>query len=250
MNAVQSLADALWRARIEGRPTPVPVPQGLTLDEAYAVAARNHARRLQAHERPVGRKIGHTWPATWAQQGIAAPSWGWLYASSTGFMESHLDLRGRRQPKAELELVLRLGLDRRPEAMALGIEIVDTPYPGWDFPVAASVAAGGVHAALLHGPWQALDPGLNLDALRACLQVGDRRSEGGSERVLGSPLRALDALAALLEAQEALPLQPDEIVTTGALVPALPLVPGQRCEARIEGPLPFSLAPLVFTPTA
>jgi 2-keto-4-pentenoate hydratase len=36
-------------------------------------------------------------------------------------------------------------------------------------------------------------------------------------------------------------LQPDEIVTTGALAPSLPLRAGERCEAMIEG---LPLAPL------
>ncbi len=239
MNAI---ADALWQARLQGGT--VTVPEGLSLDQAYAAAERNHARRLAEGAHAVGRKIGHTWPATWAAQGIAAPSWGWLYARSTAEMAPTLGLSAWREPKAEVELVLRLGPDRQPRAMALGIEIVDRPYPSWDFPVAASIAAGGVHAALLHGPWQAFDRAAHgplLSRLRARLQVGDARSEGGSERVLGSPLAALEALAALLQAQDAPPLQPDEIVTTGALAPSLPLRAGERCEALIEG---LPLAPL------
>ncbi|WP_374662084.1 2-keto-4-pentenoate hydratase [Inhella sp.] len=245
---MSDLADALWQARLGG--PVVDIPTSLTLSEAYAIAARNHARRLARGDRAAGRKIGHTWPATWAAQGIAAPTWGWLYADTTDDLADALDLAAWREPKVELELVLRLGMDRRPDAMALGLEIVDRPYPSWDFPVAASVSAGGVHAALLHGPWQPFDPQADLSTLRACLRVGEQYSEGGSERVLGSPLRALEALADLLDEQEALPLQPDEIVTTGALTPALPLKPGQRCEARIEG-LPGSLlAPLAFTTSA
>lgn len=236
------IAEALWQARREGRT--VPVPEGLSLDAAYAVAAHNHARRLAAGERAVGRKVGHTFPAAWAAQGIQMPSWGWLYAQSTAELGESLALSAWREPKAEVELVLRLGADRRPEAMALGIEIVDRPYPSWDFPVAASIAAGGVHAALCHGPWCAWDAqahGPQLARLLARLRVGEAVSEGGSERVLGNPLAALDALAALLQAQAAPPLQAGEIVSTGALAPSLPLSPGMHCEAAIDG---LPLAPL------
>lgn len=239
---MNTIADALWLARLRG--STVAVPEGLSLAQAYAVAEHNHARRLAEGAHAVGRKIGHTWPASWAAQGIAAPSWGWLYARSTAEMAPTLDLSAWREPKAEVELVLRLGLDRQPRAMALGIEIVDRPYPSWDFPVAASIAAGGVHAALLLGPWQVFDNAVHgplLSRLSAQLQVGDARSEGGSARVLGSPLAALEALSALLHAQDAPPLQPDEIVTTGALAPSLPLRAGERCEAMIEG---LPLAPL------
>lgn len=239
---MNTIADALWLARLRG--STVAVPEGLSLAQAYAVAEHNHARRLAEGAHAVGRKIGHTWPASWAAQGIAAPSWGWLYARSTAEMAPTLDLSAWREPKAEVELVLRLGLDRQPRAMALGIEIVDRPYPSWDFPVAASIAAGGVHAALLHGPWQAFDlakHGPLLKRLTARLQVGAATSEGSSERVLGSPLAALEALASLLQAQEALPLQPNEIVTTGALAPSLPVQAGDACEAALEG---LPLAPL------
>lgn len=221
---LDEFADALRRADAGRYP-------GLTLAQAYAVAARNHALRA-AHDRPVGRKIGHTNTALWAAQGIEAPSWGWLYASSTRALPPTLNLGGWREPKVELELVLRLGANGRPDAMALGLEIVDRPYPSWQITVADSVAANGVHAALLVGPWQALDANA-LNNLKAQLQIGEARSEGGSALVFGNPLHALARLATRLAEQGAQPLQAGEIITTGALAPALPLRAG-RLAARVS----------------
>ena len=41
---MNTIADALWLARLRG--STVAVPEGLSLAQAYAVAEHNHARRL------------------------------------------------------------------------------------------------------------------------------------------------------------------------------------------------------------
>lgn len=210
-----------------------PLP-ALGLADAYRIAARRHALRLATGDHAIGRKIGHTNTANWAAQGLQAPSWGWLYARSTAPLGGELALGDWREPKVELECVLRLGTDGQPDAMALGLEIVDRPYPSWDISVADSIAAGGVHAAMRVGPWRPLDAAL-LGDLRAELRVGDARSEGGSQLVFGSPLTALARLMALLAEQHAPPLQAGEIITTGALAPALPLRAGQTLSGAVAG---------------
>jgi len=57
-------------------------------------------------------------------------------------------------------------------------------------------------------------------------------------------LNALARLMSLLADQGAPPLQAGEIVTTGALAPALPLRPGQDLQARLQrlGSLSLRLA--------
>lgn len=222
-----------FAARLQAGELLQPLP-GLNLAQAYEIAALRHGLRLAAGDRAIGRKIGHTNTANWAAQGLAAPSWGWLYESSTAPAGDELDLSAWREPKIELECVLRLGADGEPEAMALGLEVVDRPYPNWNITVPDSVAAGGVHAGLLIGAWQPVD-GSRLAALQARLQVGEARSEGGSALVFGSPLIALARLAALLAEQGAPALQAGELITTGALAPALPLRAGERLQARIDG---------------
>lgn len=237
---VQSVADRLWTGRLEGR---VVDPCGdLSLDEAYEIAAINHARRIQAGDRAVGRKIGHTNPALWPQLGLSEPSWGWLYATTTQPLPEHLDLAPWREPKVELECVLRLGRTPREGepasacvgALALGLEIVDRPYPDWQLQIGDSIAAGGVHAGLLVGAWQDL-PTEGLDRLRAHLRVGESESEGGSALVLGNPLLALDAMQQVLARRQAPPLLAGELITTGALAPALLLSAGGMLSARVEG---------------
>lgn len=235
MKAFDDFAAALQAGELL-RPLP-----GLDLKQAYRIAAHRHALRLATGDRAIGRKIGHTNTATWAAQGIAAPSWGWLYERSTEVVGETLRIAGWREPKIELECMLRLArtprsADELPDcvdAMALGLEIVDRPYPSWQITVADSVAAGGVHTAMRVGTWRPLDLAL-LGVLKAELQVGAQRSEGSSALVFGSPLESVARLMRLLAEQGAPPLQAGEIVTTGALAPALPLRRGELLQARIE----------------
>ena len=102
MNALETLA-----ARLQAGEMVQPLP-GLTLSQAYEVAALRHRLRLDAGDTAIGRKIGHTNTVNWAAQGIDAPSWGWLYASSTESIGDTLSLSAWREPKIELECVLRL----------------------------------------------------------------------------------------------------------------------------------------------
>lgn len=247
-----ALADGLHQAR-QGGPTLPPHP-GLTLAEGYHVAAHNHRRRVAAGDATVGRKVGHTQTANWATLGIQAPSWGWLYASTTWRQSARSVGAGWREPKVELELVLRLcqappadadeaALLPCIEAVALGLEFVDRPYPAWGGSVADSVAAGGVHAGLWIGepqPWSHAIAAA-LPHLSAELQVGSQGSQGGSGGVMGSPLRALAALQRVLTAQSAPALQAGEWISTGALAPALPYATAVALSARVMGP-GFSLS--------
>ncbi len=223
---VQQLADELWAARAS-RATVAPAAD-LSLADAYAVAAINHQRRLAQGDVGVGRKIGHTNPSLWPTQGVSAPSWGWLYAASTQPMPQVLDFSAWLKPKAELEVVLRLGADGEVDAIALGLEIVDPPYHDWQFSVPAAIASGGVHAALLINPWQPFEPSMadGLQQLVARFQVGDMVTEGGSAAVLGSPLQALASLREVLREQGDPGLKPGDVITTGALAPSILLRPG------------------------
>ena len=49
------------------------------LSEAYWVAAAVRAEREVRGERPIGRKIGFTNRTIWAEYGVYAPIWGYVY---------------------------------------------------------------------------------------------------------------------------------------------------------------------------
>ena len=49
------------------------------LEEAYRVTAAVRAAREARGERPIGRKIGFTNRTIWAEYGVYAPIWGYVY---------------------------------------------------------------------------------------------------------------------------------------------------------------------------
>ena len=51
----------------------------LSLDDAYNVTAAMRGKRLARGERVLGRKIGFTNRTIWAEYGVYAPMWGYVY---------------------------------------------------------------------------------------------------------------------------------------------------------------------------
>jgi hypothetical protein len=52
---------------------------GLTLDDAYRILARLCTLRTVRGERVIGRKIGFTNRTIWAEYGVYAPMWGFVF---------------------------------------------------------------------------------------------------------------------------------------------------------------------------
>jgi hypothetical protein len=152
------------------------------LAAGYRTAARLAARRAAAGGRPVGRKIGFTNTAIWDEYGVHAPIWGPVWDNTVRLSgPAPFDLSGLAEPRIEPEIVLRLastpepGLDATAlagcvEAVALGFEVVQSPYPDWRFAAADAVAQG----LGPHGP--GLDPG------RRCGRAGRGDPEAGRRR--------------------------------------------------------------------
>jgi 2-oxo-3-hexenedioate decarboxylase len=132
-----------------------------------------------------------------------------------------------------------------------GFEIVHSIFPGWRFSAADCVAAQGLHGAFLLGPRQDIDR--NPDWLRALsafeitlLRNGAPVGRGHATDVLDGPLSALRHLVALLADDQCNPpLAAGEIITTGSVTKAFPIVAGERWNTEIEG-LPLVGISLLF----
>lgn len=238
---------------------------GFDLDEAYAVADEIRTRRIARGERPLGYKIGFTNRGIWDKYGVHAPIWGPVWDSTVSQVEGAsvtVSLAGLVQPRIEPEIMF--GFARTPapgmdpvdlagciEWVAHGFEIVQSIFPGWQFAAADTIAANGVHGALLVGPrqpvagreeeWRNTLASFEIDLLRNN-ELADR---GRAENVLDGPLSALRHLVALL-GEDPLnpPLTAGEIVTTGTLTRALPVRPGDTWTTRLTG---ITLAGLSLT---
>ena len=229
---------------------------------AYRVTAAIKELRRARGATPVGRKIGFTNRTIWAEYGVYAPIWGFVYnrtvqdlaAIEDGFALGHL-----LEPRIEPEIVF--GLARTPEPqmneaallacidwVAHGFEIVQSVFAGWKFSAADTVAAFGLHGALLIGPRHPV-AGANWIETLSSFAIDLRRDgrvmdRGQAANVLGGPLSALKHLVALLARDpDNPPLAAGEIVTTGTLTRALPVAKGETWSTRLDG---VALAPIAL----
>lgn len=234
----------------------------LDLDAAYRVAAQVRRLREARGERAVGRKIGFTNTTIWEEYGVHAPIWGDVYDTTLhdrSALSRPLALAAFVEPRIEPEIVF--GLSRAPEpgmdARALigcldwaaqGFEIVQSLFPGWRFSAADTVAAFGLHGALVVGERVRIRPGA-AETWRAALSgfgITLFRDDAPADRGVagnvlgGGPLAALAHLVDVLANDaDAPPFAAGAVVTTGTLTRALPVVPGERWRTRLAGlPLP------------
>jgi 2-oxo-3-hexenedioate decarboxylase len=226
-----------------------------TLADAYRVTPLLRAAFEARGGKIIGRKIGFTNRDMWAVYGVDAPVWGYVTDSTT------FDLADTRvRPVADfverrIEPEIMFGLRAAPAPgmdesalldciawISLGYEIVQSIFPGWKFAAADTVAANGLHGALLIGARHAVAPRkvawrrelATFDAELFCNGVPSQR--GGGALVLGSPLLALRHLVQLLaDDPDNPPLQAGEIVLTGTLTLAMPVRAGERWTTTVAG---------------
>jgi 2-oxo-3-hexenedioate decarboxylase len=226
------------------------------LGEAYQVTAAVRVRREARGERPIGRKIGFTNRTIWAEYGVYAPIWGYVYDRTVGELSSEpleVSLDGLAEPRIEPEIVFGLGAPPAPgmdeqalmdcvDWVAHGFEIVQSIFPNWSFRAPDTVAAYGLHGRLFIGPrhstetrrseWARELSRFEIDLIRN----GAHIDHGVAANVLDGPLFALRHLAEAL-AQDPLspPLAAGEIVTTGTLTRAFPVAAGEEWSTKLSG---------------
>jgi 2-keto-4-pentenoate hydratase len=227
------------------------------LKSAYAVAHQIHQADVAAGAVPVGRKIGFTNRALWSVFNVHQPVWGYMYSHTVQFMQHNpsapVSLSGLFAPKIEPEIVLHFAASPRSgddlaailaciDWIALGFEIVDSPFPDWKFKAPDCTATGALHAKLLVGePLAVKDASNQLVEALSQFKIdlygdGQLRDSGAGANVLGSPLAAIAHLQTVLQSQPAAaPIQAGDIITTGTLTQALNISAGQQWHTRIEG---------------
>ena len=230
-------------------------PSGLSVEDAYRITPLVRQMYEARGAKAVGRKIGFTNRTIWAQYGVFAPIWGHVFDRSVHDLaeQEALPLKPFSEPRIEPEIVFGLGKppsgDMDETALssciawvALGFEIVQSIFPGWKFAASDTIAANGVHGALLIGPRHPFAPHAaewrqTLGAFTIELSCDGRLVDRGeAENVLGGPLSALRHLAGLLASDPVNPpLAAGEIVSTGTLTKAMPIAPGETWTAAPKG---------------
>ena len=265
--AVQTIAaevaKAIWNRR-QIAPITARYPD-FDIAQAYAVADELRHLRVHHGETPLGRKIGFTNRSTWAQYGVSAPMWGDIYDSTTCDIDCKALCNLSRVSEPQIEPEIVFGFARAPSPdmderailacvdwVAHGFEIVQSIFPKWKFQLADTVAANGLHGALMIGPrhWIAdRSPDEWMAALKSfeikLYKDGTLIDRGTAMSVLHGPLSALVHLVKLLDRDRLNPqLRAGEIVTTGTVTRAFPIAAGQTWTTEIAG---IGLDPLSAT---
>ncbi len=240
-------------------PPPSLADPAFDLPAAYVVEAEfARLRRADGHY-PVGRKVGYANKAIWRALKLESLVWAHMYDDTVRFAAQDgatgFALANCGAPKIEPELVFKLkhaagtgGLDavtalENVEWMAIGFEIIDCPFPNWQFKPADFVAAFGLHKALLIGHPTNLDS-LSMADLPAALsgfkvrlmKNGQPVDEGGGKNSLRSPALCLAELARIA------PLSAGEIISTGTLTAAQAIAADDKWEVKVEGLSALNLA--------
>jgi 2-oxo-3-hexenedioate decarboxylase len=266
MEALAAMEDARQIAPFSAR------YPGLTLDDAYRISARLCALRTARGERVIGRKIGFTNRTIWAEYAVHAPIWGFVFDTTVRDLppprqsaQHPIVLAPFAEPRIEPEIVFRLAAAPSPDMdeatlfgcidwVAQGFEIVHSVFPGWKFAPADTIIVNALHGALLLAPRHptgfgcATDWASNLARFEIDLsRDGAVVDRGHAANVLDGPLSALRHLVQLLARDPAnSPLAIGDIVATGTLTRAFPILPGESWSTTLHG-IELSGRPVWFT---
>lgn len=241
----------------------------LAIEDAYRISGLVMRERQARGERVIGWKIGFTNRAIWEEYGVHAPIWAPMYDTTVSAISPGVaaEISAERfvEPRIEAEVAFRMTAAPQPgmgelelidctDAIAHGIEIVQSVYPGWRFAAADTAAAFGLHGCYRHGPWLRIDHddvrkwrNHLLDFELSLWRNGVERGRGHARNVLGGPLLALKHM---VEGFDPAPfgrgIEPGDIVTTGTLTRAFPVQPGEAWTTSIHG-IPLKGLTIRFT---
>jgi len=261
----KQLADEIVTAYRDRRAiaTPSSRDAGFDLATAYATEAElARLRQTQGHA-TVGRKVGYANKAMWRILKLETVVWAHIYDDTVQYArdgEARLSIARMTAPKIEPEIVFKLKDVRSPfdggapdaasalaacEWIALGFEIIDCVFPGWQFQPADFVAAYGLHAALVVGERRPIETTM-IDALPRftvkLLKNGQLAAEGSGRNVLRSPAACLAELAvAATRGPHVEPLAGGEIISSGTTTESQFIAPGESWTAALDG---LALPPL------
>ena len=263
-NDVELLARELLSAHETGEMISVPpsARPAFDLNTAYEVEALLRGFREAGGHRAVGRKVGYANKATWRVLKLETLVWAHMYEDTVHQSDGNratLTLAHPHSLKIEPEIVFGLKrpiLSERLDAtaalesadwLAIGFEIIDCPFPGWQFHPSDFVAYFGLHTALVIGEKIQVRPELipklvdELPRFQVRMSKnGEFVEEGSGKNSLRSPALCLAELAgAILRRFPARPLSAQEIVSSGTLTAGHPTQSGDLWTAEVTGlPLP------------
>ncbi len=246
---IDSLGDELFEALRDCRvldPLSSRHPD-MSIEDAYFVQQRMLARRLEAGEKVVGKKIGVTSAAVMNMLGVYQPDFGWLTDGMVYNEGEAIPAARLIQPKAEGEIAFMLKKDlmgpgvtaadvlAATEGVMACFEIVDSRIRDWKIKIQDTVADNASCGVFVLGE-KLVDP-KTVD-LYGCGMVLEKNGElvatGAGAAALGHPCNAVAWLANTL-GRLGIPLKAGEIVLSGSLAAMVPVQAGDSLRVSIGG---------------
>ena len=219
----------------------------ITIENAYHVQQRMVARRVQAGERVVGKKIGVTSAAVMNMLGVYQPDFGYLLDGMIYNEGDAIDTSTLIQPKAEGEIAFILKKDlmgpgisnadvlAATEGVMACFEIVDSRIQDWKIKIQDTVADNASCGVFVLGD-RLVDPrDVDLVTVGMVLEKnGDIVATGAGAAALGHPANAVAWLANTL-GQHGIALEAGEVVLSGSLGIMVPVTAGDSLRVTMGG---------------
>jgi len=227
----------------------------LTVQDAYDIAQEIEYLRAGRKEYAVGLKVGFTNRNIWKEYNASAPIVGVIYNTTVKMIEKTFSISGLSEPKIEPEIIFKL--KKTPESgmnneelidcvshVSHGFEIVHSIFRNWQFTPADTIAAFGLHGALLCGPFVEIlkvNKSIWLEELSSFNITlscnGKAIDKGHALNVLEvGPLEALRHI--LLDSKNLgrhVILNPGDLVTTGTLTGAFSIKAEEVWSTELHG---------------
>lgn len=210
---------------------------GMELTHAYELQHDVLSRRMARGEQLIGTKLGFTSQAKMAQMGVSEIIVGQLTDAMQVAAGGQVDLGRFIHPRIEPEVAFRLAADvdlddpdvdilRCVDAVAPGLEIIDSRYRDFRFSLPDVVADNTSAAAFVVGAWQDVPAGADqLPVWDVELAVDGAVVEIGSTAdILGHPAHALQALVPMAR-KYGFALTAGQIILAGAATAAVAFGP-------------------------
>jgi 2-oxopent-4-enoate/cis-2-oxohex-4-enoate hydratase len=219
----------------------------ITVEDAYAIQQRVIARRIEAGETIVGKKIGVTSKAVMNMLGVYQPDFGMLLDGMVYNEGEAIEASTLIQPKAEGEIAFILKHDlvgpgvsaadviAATEGVMACFEIVDSRIRDWKIKIQDTVADNASCGVFVLGD-RVVSP-LEVD-LNTCGMVLEKNGEivatGAGAAALGAPANAVAWLANTL-GRLGISLKAGEVVLSGSLAIMVPVKAGDSLRVTIGG---------------
>jgi 2-oxo-3-hexenedioate decarboxylase len=219
----------------------------LTVVDAYDIQAAVVDSRLAAGGRIVGAKLGLTSEAKQRQMNVREPLYGWLTTDMQIETGGTINCSDYIQPRCEPEIAFLLKDDLSGSHISAvhvlaatslvlpAIDVLDSRFAGYSFTIADVVADNASSAGFILG-------GVGIDVVGVDLRLmgcsfyknGQLLATATGAAVLGHPAASVAWMVRAL-ARRGEGLRAGQIILSGALTEATPVLPGDSITAEFDG---------------